>query len=151
VLKRPAGRAGLDPAEVAGHSLRAGLATSAAAAGVPGRVIAEQTGPRARRCFAATSARAPCFVRMPPVRLDCRGGWQGGRCPKAAQSRGYGAHARRTATFTDLVTIRAESAHRHGIVASVTSALRHFPQQSEGKYASWGRLFPAPCVWCSMR
>ena len=44
VLKRHAARAGLDPAEVAGHSLRAGLATSAAAAGVAERVIAEQTG-----------------------------------------------------------------------------------------------------------
>ena len=44
VLKRHAGRAGLDPSEVAGHSLRAGLATSAAAAGVPELVIAEQTG-----------------------------------------------------------------------------------------------------------
>ena len=46
VLKRHAARAGLDAAEVAGHSLRAGLATSAAAAGVPERVIAEQTGHR---------------------------------------------------------------------------------------------------------
>ena len=44
VLKRLASHAGLDPAEVAGHSLRARLATSAAAAGVPERVIAEQTG-----------------------------------------------------------------------------------------------------------
>jgi integrase len=44
VLKRHAARVGLDPGEVAGHSLRAGLATSAAAAGVPERVIAEQTG-----------------------------------------------------------------------------------------------------------
>ena len=44
VLKRHAARAGLDPGEVAGHSLRAGLATSAAPAGVPERVIAEQTG-----------------------------------------------------------------------------------------------------------
>jgi site-specific recombinase XerD len=44
VLKRHAARAGLDPGEVAGHSLRAGLATSAAAVGVPERVIAEQTG-----------------------------------------------------------------------------------------------------------
>jgi hypothetical protein len=44
VLKRLAVRAGLDASEVAGHSLRAGLATSAAAAGVPERVIAEQTG-----------------------------------------------------------------------------------------------------------
>jgi integrase len=46
VLKRHAARAGLDPGEVAGHSLRAGLATSAASAGVPERVIAEQTGHR---------------------------------------------------------------------------------------------------------
>ncbi len=44
VLKRHALRVGLDASEVAGHSLRAGLATSAAAAGVPERVIAEQTG-----------------------------------------------------------------------------------------------------------
>jgi integrase len=44
VLKRHAARAGLDPGEVAGHSLRAGLATSAASAGVPERVIAEETG-----------------------------------------------------------------------------------------------------------
>ena len=35
---------GMIPGEVAGHSLRAGLATSAAAAGVPERVIADQTG-----------------------------------------------------------------------------------------------------------
>ena len=46
VLKRHAARVGLDPAEFAGHSLRAGLATSAAAAGVPERVIADQTGHR---------------------------------------------------------------------------------------------------------
>ncbi len=44
VLKRHAARAGLDPVEFAGHSLRAGLATSAAAVGVPERVIAIQTG-----------------------------------------------------------------------------------------------------------
>jgi integrase len=44
VLKRHAARAGVDPTEVAGHSLRAGLATSAAAVGVPERVIAKQTG-----------------------------------------------------------------------------------------------------------
>jgi integrase len=46
VVKRRAARAGLDPNEVAGHSLRAGLATSAAAAGVPERVIAATTGHR---------------------------------------------------------------------------------------------------------
>lgn len=43
-VKRRAEAAGLDPSLYAGHSLRAGLATSAAAAGVEERVIARQTG-----------------------------------------------------------------------------------------------------------
>jgi integrase len=46
VVKRCAAAAGLDPSAYAGHSLRAGLATSAAAADVPERVIAQQTGHR---------------------------------------------------------------------------------------------------------
>jgi site-specific recombinase XerD len=44
IVKRHAAMAGLDPEQIAGHSLRAGLATSAAAAGVPERVIANTTG-----------------------------------------------------------------------------------------------------------
>jgi len=44
IVKRHALRAGLCPEQVAGHSLRAGLATSAAEAGVPERVIANTTG-----------------------------------------------------------------------------------------------------------
>lgn len=44
IVKRWAEAAGLDPAQFAGHSLRAGLATSAAQAGVPERVIMAQTG-----------------------------------------------------------------------------------------------------------
>jgi integrase len=43
IVKRTAVRAGLDPARYAGHSLRAGLATSAAAAGVEERQIMAQT------------------------------------------------------------------------------------------------------------
>ena len=46
VVKRRAAAIGLDPARVAGHSLRAGLATSAAAAGASERAIANQTGHR---------------------------------------------------------------------------------------------------------
>ncbi len=46
VLKRHAAGAGLDPEQVAGHSLRAGLPTSTASAGSPERVIAAQTGYR---------------------------------------------------------------------------------------------------------
>jgi integrase len=36
----------MDPSEVGGHSLRAGLATAAASAGVQERVIAQTTGHR---------------------------------------------------------------------------------------------------------
>jgi site-specific recombinase XerD len=43
VVKRRAEAAGLDPAQYAGHSLRAGLATAAAEAGVSERVIMAQT------------------------------------------------------------------------------------------------------------
>jgi integrase len=42
-VKRHAEMAGMDPSEVSGHSLRAGLATAAAAAGVQERVIAQTT------------------------------------------------------------------------------------------------------------
>lgn len=43
-MKRWAAKAGLDPTRYAGHSVRSGLATSAAAAGVEERKIAAQTG-----------------------------------------------------------------------------------------------------------
>lgn len=44
IVKRHARRAGLDPARFAGHSLRAGFATSAALAGVDALEISRQTG-----------------------------------------------------------------------------------------------------------
>ena len=44
IVKRAAEAAGLDPTKYAGHSLRAGLATSAAQAGVSERSIMAQTG-----------------------------------------------------------------------------------------------------------
>ncbi len=44
VVKRAAQAAGYDPARFSGHSLRAGLATTAGAAGVDERTIMEQTG-----------------------------------------------------------------------------------------------------------
>lgn len=49
VVKRAATAAGLDAANYAGHSLRAGLATSAANAGVSERAIMQQTGHRSER------------------------------------------------------------------------------------------------------
>lgn len=44
IVKRVAARAGLDPSSYAGHSLRARLATAAAAGGAPERSIMRQTG-----------------------------------------------------------------------------------------------------------
>jgi integrase len=44
VVKKPAQRAGLNAAKYAGHSLRAGHATSAARAGASERSIMNQTG-----------------------------------------------------------------------------------------------------------
>jgi hypothetical protein len=49
VVKKLAERAGLDPAKFAGHSLRAGHATSAAIAGASERSIMNQTGHRSVR------------------------------------------------------------------------------------------------------
>ncbi|MEN9936567.1 MAG: hypothetical protein RLZZ387_3146 [Chloroflexota bacterium] len=49
VVQRAAAAAGFDPADYAGHSLRAGFATSAAAAGVSDRAIMRQTGHRSRQ------------------------------------------------------------------------------------------------------
>jgi integrase len=46
VVKRRVEAVGLDPVHVAGHSLRSGLATSAAAAGASERSIMNQTGHR---------------------------------------------------------------------------------------------------------
>jgi integrase len=46
IVKRLVGAVGQDPVRYGGHSLRAGFATSAAAAGVEERVIADQTGHR---------------------------------------------------------------------------------------------------------
>jgi site-specific recombinase XerD len=46
IVKRLAGQAGFDSAVYAGHSLRAGLATAAASAGVSERAIMAQTGHR---------------------------------------------------------------------------------------------------------
>lgn len=46
IVKSAAARVGIDPASVSGHSLRSGLATSAAAAGAPERSIMRTTGHR---------------------------------------------------------------------------------------------------------
>jgi integrase len=49
LIKRLAAACGLDPTQYSGHSLRAGLATAAAAAGVAERAIMRQTGHRSEK------------------------------------------------------------------------------------------------------
>lgn len=48
IVKRAAGAAGLEVGQFSGHSLRAGLATAAAAAGASDRTIQKQTGHKSR-------------------------------------------------------------------------------------------------------
>jgi site-specific recombinase XerD len=62
VVKRAAAAAGLDPAKYAGHSLRAGLATAAAAANVPERVIALQTGHKSMKILRRYIRRGSLFA-----------------------------------------------------------------------------------------
>src|SRR5207253_8080025 len=64
IVKRRAKAVGLDPARYAGHSLRAGLATSAAAAGASERVIMSQTGHRSADMVGSTSARVGSLAKM---------------------------------------------------------------------------------------
>ena len=64
IVKRCAGAAGLDAGDLAGHSLRSGLATAAAAAGVSERAIMAQTGHAASPRCANTSGRVRCFSKM---------------------------------------------------------------------------------------
>ena len=70
IVKASAARIGLDPASVAGHSLRAGLATSAAAAGASERTIMATTGHRSegmvRRYIRAGSLFAESAGRYLP-------------------------------------------------------------------------------------
>ena len=72
IVKRAAQAAGLDPTRYAGHSLRAGLATSAAAAGASERAIMATTGHRSVQMVRRISAAANCFARTPRRRSDCR-------------------------------------------------------------------------------
>ena len=62
IVKRAAGRAGLDIADFAGHSLRAGLATAAAAAGVSERSIMQQTGHKSERMVRRYIRRGSLFT-----------------------------------------------------------------------------------------
>ena len=82
IVQRRAAAAGLDAEGFAGHSLRAGFATSAAASGIEERMIAETTRHRStailRRyirtggCLSATSPpRWSCDERQARAPVDC--------------------------------------------------------------------------------
>jgi len=62
VVKQRAQAAGLDPTQYAGHSLRAGLVTSAAVAGVSGWKIRQQTGHKSEAMLARYIRDATIFV-----------------------------------------------------------------------------------------
>lgn len=69
VVKEAAARAGLDPLTFSGHSLRAGFATSAAAAGLPEREIMRQTRHRSVTAFRTYVRKGSLFVDNPLSRL----------------------------------------------------------------------------------
>lgn len=69
VVKEAATRAGLDPLTFSGHSLRAGFATSAAAAGLPEREIMRQTRHRSVAVFRGYVRKGSLFVDNPAGRL----------------------------------------------------------------------------------
>jgi len=68
--QQAAAAAGLDPADYAGHSLRSGMATSAARAGASERAIIEQTGHK-------STARVRRYIRRGPLFTDCAAGQLG--------------------------------------------------------------------------
>jgi len=72
IVKRHAGAAGLQAAGYSGHSLRAGLTTSAAIAGASERSIMAQTDTSRARWFDGTSGIRACSRRMRRRGWGCR-------------------------------------------------------------------------------
>jgi site-specific recombinase XerD len=64
IVKRSAEAAGLDPSDYSGHSLRSGMATSAARAGATERAIMEQTGHK-------STAMVRRYIRKGTLWADC--------------------------------------------------------------------------------
>ena len=71
IVKKLAVRAGLDPAKYAGHSLRAGHATSVAIAGASERLIMWQTGHRSVQMVRRYIRNAACSGRKARGSLGC--------------------------------------------------------------------------------
>ena len=69
LVKEAAERAGFSPAAYSGHSLRAGFATSAAAAGLPEREIMRQTRHRSIAVFRDYVRKGSLFLENPAGKL----------------------------------------------------------------------------------
>lgn len=69
-----AGVVGLEAAGYSGHSLRAGLATSAAIAGASERAIMNQAGHKSAAMVRRYIRDVPCSVRTPPRASGCNSG-----------------------------------------------------------------------------
>jgi integrase len=70
LVKLVAGRLGLNPEEFSAHSLRAGLATSAAAGGASERAIMNQTGHRSTKTVRG-------YIREGSLFRDNAAAWSG--------------------------------------------------------------------------
>ena len=69
IVKQRAAQIGLDPARYSGHSLRAGFATSAAAAGLPVWKIKGQTGHVSEAVVGRYIREVDAFETMIPIWL----------------------------------------------------------------------------------
>jgi len=69
IVKKAARRAGLDPKGMAGHSLRSGFATSAAAGGATEHAIMTQTGHRSLTVLRRYIRRGTLWADNPATRL----------------------------------------------------------------------------------
>lgn len=69
IIKQRAARAGLDPAQFSGHSLRAGLATAAARAGVSERAIMRHTGHKSLATLRTYIREGSLFLENPAAKV----------------------------------------------------------------------------------
>jgi integrase len=71
IIKRRVKAAGYDPSNYSGHSLRAGMATSAAAAGIPERLIMKITGHTSEKTVREYIRDGGVFLEHPAIALLC--------------------------------------------------------------------------------
>lgn len=146
-VKRRAKTVGREPARYAGHSLRAGLATSAAAAGGSEQVIMSQTGHRSADMVRRYTRERSLFREMPPVWRACNRlvllVYRAHRCLQHNASSSGGLLPRaRYSEVTKRFSLRRQrvggSAPPRGFHDS--SVERH--QSSSHKEKIWGRSLP---------